>query len=118
MISLDNFLYISSSFNFNITPEELELIFNFFDKEKKGSINYNNLIQAIIGQITPNRENVIKNIFESFNKDNNGNVSLNELKTLFNASRHPDLINQKRSRGKYMENFWIILRHIKNIWKI
>ena len=119
MISLDNFLYISSSFNFNITPEELELIFNFFDKEKKGSINYNNLIQAIIGQITPNRENVIKNIFESFNKDNNGNVSLNELKTLFNASRHPDVINQKRSRGEiygeFLDNIETYKEYLENM---
>ena len=119
MISLDNFLYISSSFNFNLTPEELELIFNFFDKEKKGSINYNNLIQAIIGQITPNRENVIKNIFESFNKDNNGNVSLNELKTLFNASKHPDVINQKRSRGEiygeFLDNIETYKEYLENM---
>ena len=105
MISLENFLYISSSFNFNISLEELELIFNFFDKEKKGSINYNNLIQTIIGQITPMRDTIIKNIFEQFNKDNNGNVSLGELKMLFNANNHPDVINKKKSRGEIYGEF-------------
>ena len=105
MISLENFLYISSSFNFNISLEELELIFNFFDKEKKGSINYNNLIQTIIGKITPMRDTIIKNIFEQFNKDNNGNVSLGELKMLFNANNHPDVINKKKSRGEIYGEF-------------
>ena len=119
MISLENFLYISSSFNFNISPEELELIFNFFDKEKKGSINYNYLIQAIIGQITPVRESIIKNIFSRFNKDNNGNVSLNELKTLFNANRHPDVINKKKSRGEiygeFLDNIETYKEYLENM---
>jgi Ca2+-binding EF-hand superfamily protein len=105
MISLENFLYISSSFNFNMSLEELELIFNFFDKDKKGLINYNNFIQTIIGQITPVRDTIIKNIFEKFNKDNNGNVSLGELKVLFNANKHPDVINKKRTRGEIYGEF-------------
>lgn len=115
MISLENFLYISSSFNINISLEELELIFNFFDKENTGSINYNILIQTIIGQINPNRETILKNIYSNFKKDNNGNVSLSEIKILFNASRHPDVLNGQKSRGQVYGEFWIIFRHLKNI---
>ena len=105
MISLENFLYISSSFNINIPYEELQLIFNFFDKENKGSINYNNLILTILGQISPNRETTIKNFYEKFNKDNNGNVSLNEIKLLFNANKHPDVLGGKKSRGEVYGEF-------------
>ena len=119
IVSLENFIYISSSFNMNISLEELELIFNFFDKEKTGSINYNNLIQTIIGQISPNREAIIKNIFEIFNKDNNGNISLNEIKLIFNANRHPDVLNGKKSRGEiygeFLDNIETFKEYLENM---
>ena len=105
MISLENFLYISSSFNINIPYEELQLIFNFFDKENKGLINYNNLILTTLGKISPNREAAIKNFYEKFNKDNNGNVSLSEIKLLFNANKHPDVLGGKKSRGEVYGEF-------------
>ena len=119
MISLENFIYISSSLNMNISFEELELIFNFFDKEKTGSINYNNLIKTIIGQISPNRELIIKNIFEIFNKDNNGNIYLNKIKLSFNANKHPDVLNGKKSRGEvygeFLDNIETFKEYLENM---
>ena len=119
MISLENFLYISSSFNINISLEELELIFNFFDKENTGSINYNILIQTIIGQINPNRETILKNIYSNFKKDNNGNVSLSEIKILFNASKHPDVLNGQKSRGQvygeFLDNIQTFKEYLENM---
>ena len=100
MISLENFLFISSSLNINIPYEELQTIFNYFDKENTGLINYNNLIFTILGQINPNRESAIKNIYEKFKKDDNGNISLNEIKLLLNASNHPDVLNNIKSIGQ------------------
>ena len=119
MISLENFLYISSSFNINIPLDELQLIFNFFDKENTGSINYNDLILTILGPINPNRETIIKTLYEKFNKDNNGNISLNEIKLLFNASKHPDVIGGKKSRGEvygeFLDNIETYKEYLENM---
>ena len=119
MISLENFLYISSSFNFNISSDELQLIFNFFDKENKGSINYTNFILTILGQISPIRETAIKNLYEKFNKDNNGNISLSEIKLLFNASKHPDVLSGKKTRGEvygeFLDNIETYKEYLENM---
>ena len=119
MISLENFLYISSSCNINIPLEELQIIFNYFDKENKGTINYNNLIFTILGKISPNREQAIKNLYEKFNKDINGNISLSEIKLLFKASNHPDVINGKKSKGQiygeFLDNIETYKEYLENM---
>ena len=119
MISLENFLFISSSLNINIPYEELQTIFNFFDKENTGLINYNDLILTILGQINPNRESAIKKIYEKFKKDDNGNVSLNEIKLLLNASNHPDVLNNIKSRGQiygeFLDNIETYKEYLENM---
>ena len=105
LVSLDNFLNISQAYTMNLSPDEAKLIFELFDKDKKGSINYNELIQTIIGPINPHRQIIIQKVFDHFNKDNNGKASINEIKILFNSRGHPDFISGKKSEGEILGEF-------------
>ena len=105
LISFENFSNITQAYTMGISNDELKIIFDLFDKEKTGLINYNELIQTIIGQISPQRKIIIKNVFEKFNKDNNGKVSINEIKLLFNPRRHPDTISGKKREGEVFGEF-------------
>ena len=118
-ISFDNYIYISHPFNINLSNEELKLIFLYFDKEQKGSINYNEFIMNILGKLSQNRELIIKKIFDIFNKDSNGNVALNEIKVLFNANNHPDVLKGKKNRGavygEFLENIETFKDYLENM---
>ena len=105
LISFENFVNIAQVYTMNISTEEIKIIFDLFDKEKTGLINYNELIQTITGQISPQRKLIIKNVFDKFNKDNNGKVSINEIKSLFNPRRHPDVISGKKREGEVFGEF-------------
>lgn len=105
LISFQNFSNITQAYTINISTEEIKIIFDLFDKEKTGLINYNELIQTIIGNISTQRKLIIKNVFDKFNKDNNGKVSINEIKLLFNARRHPDVISGKKREGEVLGEF-------------
>ena len=59
-----------------MSKRSINSIFNYFDKDKKNVIEYDNLIKEIIGNISDNREIIIKKVFNSFNKDNNNNISI------------------------------------------
>ena len=104
LISLNNFLSVAQSYTM-LSQDELKIIFDLFDKDKAGSINYNELIQTIIEPVSPNRKLIIQKIYDSFNKDNNGKVSINEIKLSFNARRHPDVISGKKSEGEIFGEF-------------
>ena len=104
LISLNNFLSVAQSYTM-LSQDELKIIFDLFDKDKAGSINYNELIQTIIEPVSSNRKLIIKKIYDSFNKDNNGKVSINEIKLSFNPRRHPDVISGKKSEGEIFGEF-------------
>ena len=108
LISFDNFLNIVKSFTMNLSPDQIQIIFDLFDKDKTGLINYNELIKTIIGQISPQRKSIIQKAFEYFNKDNNGKVPINDIK-LFDSRRHPDVINGKRTEGEVLGEFLDII---------
>ena len=105
LITFDNFSNIIQAYTMNLSPDEIKIIFDLFDKEKTGSINYNELMKTIVGQISPQRQSVVQKIFEHFNKDNNGKVSFNEIKLLFNSRRHPDVISGKKTEGEVFGEF-------------
>ena len=118
-VSFDNFVYISRPFNRIISEEELTLIFNYFDKEKKGAIDYHELLKDISGNFSQNKEIIIRKVFESFNKDSSGNVDLNKIKILFNATRHPDVLSGKKNRaevyGEFLENLETYKDYLENM---
>ena len=109
LITFDNFSNIIQAYTMNLSPDEIKIIFDLFDKEKTGSINYNELMKTIVGQISPQRQSVVQKIFEHFNKDNNGKVSFNEIKLLFNSRRHPDVISGKKTESEVFGEFLDII---------
>ena len=85
-------------YNMNLTKEEIFEFFNILDKEHKGIIKYNDLIQLLINNISQNREILIKKLFEKFNT--NGFVLINDLKQSFNPTKHPDVLNQIKNEDE------------------
>ena len=108
LISFDNFLNIVKAYTMNLSPDEIQIIFDLFDKDKTGLIYYNELIKTIVGQISPQRQTIIQKAFDYFNKDNNGKVSINDIK-LFDSRRHPDVINGKKTEGEVLGEFLDII---------
>ena len=90
-------------YNINLTKEEIFEFFNILDKEHKGIIKYNNLIQILIDNINQNREILIQKLFERFNI--NGFVLINDLKQSFNPMKHPDVINQIKNKEEIFLDF-------------
>lgn len=105
LITLDKFSNIVQAYTMNISQDEIKIIFELFDKEKTGSINYNEFIQTLIGAISPERQNIIQNIYNQFNKDNNGKALISEIKLLFNSRKHPAVISGKKSEGEIFGEF-------------
>ena len=104
-IFFKNFSNIMQAYTMNLSSEEIQIIFDIFDKEKTGSINYNELIQTIIGQVSPKRKIIIQKLFENFKKDSNGKVPISEIKLSFNSRKHPDVINGIKREGEIFGEF-------------
>ena len=119
LISFDNLLSAAHTYSINLSQDELNLVFDLFDKEKTGYINYNELIQTIIGPISSNRQLIVQKLYNNFKKDNNGKVSINDIKSLFNPKRHPEVMNGKKNEeeifGEFLDNIESYREYLENL---
>ena len=96
-ISYSKFNEVLEIFNIIMDKQSINSIFYYYDKEKKGVIKYNELLNELIGNISKNRELLIKKVFDCLIKDKNDNISINDLKQRFKSMNHPDVKNRYKS---------------------
>ena len=104
-IDYDGLEKTAHDFRFGITPEELQKLFYFFDKEGNGRIDYDEIIRAIRGQMSNSRKHLVEEIFGTFELDQDGNVHINKINQLFNPENHPDALNGTRTPEEIYQEF-------------
>ena len=104
-IDFDGFEKTAQDFRFGITFEELQKLFYFFDKEKIGRIDYDEIIRIIRGQMSISRKNIVEEIFGTFEPDQDGYVHINKINQLFNPENHPDVLHGKKNPDEIYQEF-------------
>ena len=118
-ISLDDFITIFQTYNLNFTNSEIQNIFQIFDTNQTGVINYDILLNNLIGQMNERRLLAVKKVFDSFNKNENGEVLLSEIKQKYNSARHPDVVKEKKNKeeiyGEFLDKLEIFREYNDNL---
>ena len=97
-----------------MNKQSIDSIFDYFDKGKINTIKYDDLIKEIVGNISPKRELLIQKVFNSFKKDNNNNISINDLKQNFKAYNHPEVKNNLKTEKEVFFEFLESIDIFKN----
>ena len=119
LISYDNFYTIFQAYNINILISDIKSIFSLFatsndnlnnknNNNKDTSllkIKYDDLLKSLIGNMSSRRQLIVKKVFDSFNKDNEGKIMTSDIKTKFNSDRHPDVLNGKSTANEIYSDF-------------
>jgi len=84
-------------FKVDIPDEYVETIFNAFDINRDGSIDYDEFVRIIRGDLTPPRLALVKKAFQKLDKDGSGVVDVDDIRDVYNTSRHPDVISGKKT---------------------
>ena len=69
---------------------EADQLFSIFDKNRSGTINFEEFIVTILGELNHYRLNIIHQAFHSLDKNGSGTLDVEEIKAKFDPSRHPD----------------------------
>ena len=97
-------------FETELNDDEIASLFNYFDKEKTGVINYVNFINAIRGPMSPKRIAVIKEAFKKLDEDKSAQVEISDVKLQFNAKNDRDAKSGKKLKKKHI---WSLLIYSK-----
>ena len=102
---------LSDSYRLSLSPPEIAMLIANFSQPNTQTLNTDTLLQALIGQLSPFRINLIKQVFASIDVNGSGYISSNDIKSLFNAARHPEVVSNKRTEdevlGEWLDNFEI-----------
>ena len=106
-VSLNNFKLICDDYRFDLSDEEINYIYlKYCFTCNKGFIEYEDLINDIIGKLNKKRIEIIKLTFENLLRyDSRTYVRLEDIKKKFNPKGHPDYINNKREEDEILAEF-------------
>ena len=122
LISFDNLCFLCQKLQIrSINDNELKKIFEFFDKDNIGYINYDDLFKNLVGFMGRARQNTVRKLYDSLNKDQNGNIFSMDLKTCFNASKYNDIFGCNKTKEDiyydFIDNFEIFLNYRNKLYK-
>lgn len=101
-IFITEFDSLCQSYCLNLSKDEINSIFSFLDIELVGEIKYDSLMNVLLGDLKDNRQKIVRRVFNILDKDNIGQIDQTVLKQAFNPSRHPDVLNRRKTEDEVL----------------
>ena len=88
-----------------MTDQEILALFNLFDRNRDGTVDYDEFIRTLRGPMNNFRKKLVLQAFGKLDKDGSGFIEMNDIRGVYNASRHPDVIQGKRTEDEILMEF-------------
>ena len=114
-ISFAEFEKMFKRYRFNLSEIEMNNLFNYFDKDKSGFIDYSEFLNGINGELNEFRKNILKQVFEKLDKNETGFITVKILRDNYEPKGHPLVRQGKRSEDEILGEFIDILEYHFNL---
>jgi len=74
-----------------LCASEVEMIFRAYDKDGSGQIDEQEFFDALVGVLPSGRLRLVNEAYESLDTNQDQSLTLDEVKSRFEPSRHPDV---------------------------
>ena len=92
-------------YRFNIPADIEQKLFDTFDLNKSGNIDYNEFIHVLIGKMNDFRTQIVERVFEQLDKEKRGRVPYDVIRESYNADKHPEVLDGKRTKQEVISRF-------------
>ena len=89
----------------DLSDVDIQALFSLFDQDRNGSVSFDEFLYAIRGVLNSRRAALVNLAFDRLDKDGSGIVDFQDIKDVYNASRHPDVISGKRTEEAVLLEF-------------
>lgn len=84
-------------FKLEITSDDISTLFSAFDINKDGTIQYDEFLRVIRGDLNEYRRGLVQRAFKKLDRDGSGIVEVNDLEGIYNAKKHPAVIEGRKT---------------------
>lgn len=104
-ISLPEFSKACRDFKIGISDENIPILFDVFDTNRDGTLNIDEFLMAIRGELNDFRRGLVEKAFHKIDKDGSGMIEIDDIKDIYNASKHPDVIQGRKTEDQILMEF-------------
>jgi calcyphosin len=83
----------------------MQELFDYFDRNGDGRIIYDEFLLGVRGEMNANRKRLVAQAFKKLDKDGSGVVNIDDIKGVYNASKHPDVLQRKKTEDQVLQEF-------------
>lgn len=88
-----------------VPEEHVQGLFQVFDRDGGGSIDYNEFLRTIRGEMNAGRRALAIRAFTLLDKTGDGVIALEDIKGVYNARNHPDVKMGKKTEDEILGEF-------------
>ena len=105
--SLDKYEFTKaiSDYMLGFTEGETQKLFSYFDFDRSGLIEYDEFIRAIRGPMNAGRKKIVAQAYKKLDKDGNGWIDINDIRGVYTANKHPDVLAGKKTEDQILQEF-------------
>lgn len=83
----------------------MQTLFAYFDADRSGELSYDEFLRALRGPMNPFRKKLVGQAYNKLDRDGSGFIDVNDIKGVYNASRHPDVLQGKKTEEQILMEF-------------
>ena len=117
-VNIDDFIFGLRECGINLPKQDLDVILNFFEKDKDGMINFSEFLTALRGKPNDRRQAIIDKAFLKFDKEGTGLIDVTEIRQIYNCSKHPKVVSAEMSEEQVFSLFLKNFNDKNNLGKI
>ena len=108
-LNLPEFSKAMRDFRVDLSERELQLLFNYIDRNRSGEVDYEEFLRSVRGPMNPFRVQLVNRAFDKLDADRSGLIDITDIRQFYNAKGHPDVRSGRKSEdeilGEFLETF-------------
>ena len=104
-LSRDELMYGLRDYGISLTPTELEQVFFAFDRDRNGSVDIDEFLIAMKGDLNDRRRRLVNLAFDILDRDKSGFVTIDDLVDVYDVTSNPAFKAGKITKQQAYEEF-------------
>lgn len=104
-LSISEFKKALKEFKMDISESDYRLLFDHFDRDQSGTIDFEEFVQGVRDPLNDKRLALVHLAFSVLDKDGSGIVDGQEIASMYDASKHPEVMAKRRTAAQVLREF-------------
>lgn len=102
-------------FKLEMNSEDVGVMFSGFDLNRDGTIQYDEFLRIIRGDLNDYRRGLVERAFKKLDRDGSGIIEVQDIEGIYNAKKHPAVVEGRKTEQQVLQEFLTTFESHHNI---